>query len=128
MSARTDAEIADRLAKRRAWTCVVLAFVFFAAQAASIELTPDDPLPPLYSEGFYFWVATLVLVLVLATGLLRGPAVRAMLNDESTMDHRRRALAAGFWGALAMSTLLWATSEPVTGGEAARLIETIAVS
>ena len=128
MTPRTDTELADRLARRRAIVCLVLAVIFFFAQAASIDLTPDGPLPPLYSEAFYLWTATLLLLLVLATGLFRGPAIRSMLNDEVTIDHRRRALGVGFWAALAMAALLWGTTEPITGGEASRLIVTIAIS
>jgi hypothetical protein len=125
---RTDADVAERLTRRRAVTCLLLAVAFFLSQGASLETTPDNPLPPLYSEAFYFWVALFVLLLVLATGLFRGPGVRAMLNDESTLDHRRRALGVGFWAAIATCTLLWLTTEPLTGSEAARMVVTVSGS
>lgn len=128
MAARTEVDVADRLARRRAVTCLVLSVVFFCAQAASVDLTPDDPLPPLYSEAFYLWVAMFVLLLLLATGLFRGRAIRAMLNDEGTLDHRRSALGVGFWAAISTCTLLWLTTEPITGSEASRFVISIAVS
>jgi hypothetical protein len=126
MARATDVHIADRLAKRRALTCLLLSGVLFLSQGASIDLTPSEPFPALYSEAFYLWLATLALLLVLATGRFRAPAVRAMVNDDATVDHRRRALGVGFWAALATSAVIWCIAEAVTGAEASRLIVTVA--
>jgi hypothetical protein len=126
--ARTPTDLADRLGKRRALTCLALAVVFFMSQSASLDLTPGNPLPHLYSEAWYLWAALFFLLLVLATAVVRPRSVLGILNDEGTLDHRRRALGAGFWGAIATCGALWFITEPITGSEVARLVVTIAGS
>jgi len=56
--------------------------------------------------------------------------MRAVLNDETTIDHRRRAMALGFWGALGTAFAVYILSffEPVTVREGVRLVITFAIA
>jgi hypothetical protein len=125
---RTNANVADRAAKSRAVVCVALSVALFMSQAASLDSPGNSVLPPVRSEAFYLWAATLLLALMLAAANLHGRAVREMLNDEGASSHRLRALGVGFWSALVTSALVWSVSEPLTGAEGARLIVTVAAS
>jgi hypothetical protein len=72
----------------------------------------------------------LLVLLALGNGLLRGGAVRGILNDETTLDHRKRAMALGFWAAIATAFLVFALSfiEPISAREGSRLIVTLTIA
>ena len=72
----------------------------------------------------------LLLFIAVGAGLLQKASIRLLLNDESTREHRQRALVTGFWAGLAASISLYvlqlyASAEP---GTALRLVITVAVS
>ena len=131
MTQRTDHEIADRLTRRRARIIPVFAVLFLSGQAVYFGRLAD-PLRTVDTVRISAWLAwAMALLLLLATGggLFRGAAVRALLNDETTRDHRLRALAFGFWFAMAACVAMYVTSvfEPVTAREAIHLILTFGV-
>ena len=125
-----EVDISDRLSARRAQACIALAVVFVSAQAASFSPGGFDNSAQPHEAAWTLWAATLLLLLVLASGLLRPPGVRQMMSDETTVDHRRRAFVAGFWGCVGASLIVFLVDlgEQISGGEAARLIVTFATA
>jgi len=124
-------DLAERIAWGRARAATVMALVFIAAQAGSFH----DDLPlnrpqTLHLSAWVVWAAALLLFLLAGGGLLRGRKVRAVLNDESTQEHRRRGMVTGFWFAILAAFLVYGLSffEPVSAREAARLVITIAIA
>lgn len=126
-----NADIAERAAWGRARAATVMALVFVAAQAGSFrdELPLNQP-QTLHLSAWIVWAFGLLFFLAWGGGLLRGRKMRAVLNDETTLDHRRRAMVCGFWGALGTAFLLYAASfyEPITLREGVRLIITVTVA
>ena len=103
--ARQDVEEADRLARVRSWLFGMMAIVFVAAGLANLPLS-DDPARRIS------WGVLAVLMLANTTGFGRGGilhrhAVRRLLEDETTREHRRTAHVAGFWAAMACAMTLW---------------------
>lgn len=126
-----NANIAERAAWGRARAATVMAMVFVAAQAGSFH----DDLPlnrpqALQLSAWIVWAAALLFFLVWGGGLLRGAKMRAVLNDETTLDHRRRAMVVGFWGALGTAFLVFVASfyEPITAREGVRLVITLSIA
>ena len=124
-------DLAERIAwgRARAWT--VMAMVFVAAQAGSFR----DDLPlnrpeVLKLSAWIVWGIALLFFLVVGGGLFRGAKMRAILNDETTQDHRRRAMVAGFWGAIGTAFLVYVLSfyDPITVREGVRLVITFAIA
>lgn len=126
-----NADIAERAAWGRARAATVMAVVFVAAQAGSFrdELPLNRP-QALQLSAWIVWAFALLFFLAWGGGLLRGRKMRAVLNDETTLDHRRRAMVCGFWGALGMAFLLYVASfyEPITLREGVRLIITVTIA
>lgn len=126
-----QAQLADRIAWGRARAATVMALVFVTAQAGSFhdDLPLDRP-QSIHLAAWIVWAAALLLFLVAGGGLLRGARMRALLNDETTIDHRKRAMALGFWGAIGTATLVYFLSfyEPISAREAARLIITFGIA
>jgi predicted permease len=123
-------DIADRIAWRRARAATALAMVFVATQWSSFH----DDLPlnrpeSVHVVAWVVWAVALLMFLVWSGGLARGQSVRAQLNDETTRDHRRRAMALGFWGAMGAALFVYGLSffEPVTTREGVRLVITAGV-
>jgi hypothetical protein len=129
MTDQTD--LVDRIAWGRARAATVMAMVFVAAQGASFrdELPLNRP-QTLHLAAWIVWAAALLMFLAWGGGLLRGKRVRALLNDETTLDHRRRALALGFWGAMGTAAFVYGLSfyEPLTAREAVRLVVTFGIA
>jgi hypothetical protein len=126
-----NADIAERAAWGRARAATALAIVFVAAQAGSFhdELPLNRP-QALHLAAWIFWAAALLFFLVWGGGLFRSARLRAVLNDETTLDHRRRAMVLGFWGALGTAFLLYVASfyEPISVREGARLVITVTIA
>jgi protein-S-isoprenylcysteine O-methyltransferase Ste14 len=126
-----NADIAERAAWGRARAATVMAVVFVAAQAGSFrdELPLNRP-ETLHLSAWIVWAMALLFFLAWGGGLLRGAKMRAVLNDETTIDHRRRAMALGFWGALATAFGVYILSffDTITVREGARLVITFAIA
>jgi len=123
--------LADRMMWQRARLATVLALVFLAAQAGSF---PDEPTPDaprlIGLVAWAVWAGTLLIFLMLGGGFLRGPRMRMLLNDETTRDHRSRALAAGFWAAIIACFMIYVATfyEPLGARQGVRLVLTLAIA
>ena len=93
----SDADLADRLTRRRARMLPVLGLFFIIQQSAYWANPPAERLVDHVRMGAWA-VMALVILFVVSTGGFwrRSPAVRAMINDEQTRANRSAAMCAGF--------------------------------
>ena len=124
-------QLADRLVVKRARIAQTLGILFIALMVTTPH---DDRLldrpQALHLVAWFAWAIMLVLFLATGGGLLRSRQVRAVMNDESTRDHRLRALAAGFWTANGCALFLYILSfvgDTISVSEATRLIVTLSI-
>lgn len=123
--------LVDRLTLRRARIATPMAIVFAISQAGSF---PADNATLNRPQIFHLvawgvWATALFVFLIGGFGMFRGPDVRALLNDETTLENRRRALALGFWGAILAAIGLYALTfvEPMSARDVTRIVITIAI-
>jgi protein-S-isoprenylcysteine O-methyltransferase Ste14 len=129
--ARDNVELADRLTRRRA-RVIAVSVVLFLSWQVNYFLTPNSLGRNVDHFKIAAWLAwALVLLLLLATGggLFRRREVRALMEDDTTRDHRRTAFSTGFWAALGAAILIYILSmiEPVSGREASHVIISAAI-
>jgi hypothetical protein len=75
------------------------------------------------------WSVFLLFILLFGGGWLSGPRIRSALNDESTVAHRRSAMACGFLVTLLSAFIIYAVSfyHAMTASDALRLLITFSV-
>lgn len=120
---------AERLSKRRARVFAVLAVFFLGLQTVYLSNGALHDSTPLAHVKIGAWALNAVALLVaLATGggFLRGRDVRHLMNDETTIAHRRVAIAWGFWAMIGTGFVLYFLSqvEEVTTREALHMMIT----
>ncbi len=122
-------EKAERLGRKRSQVFFVLAMVFFAGQSVYFgapEATRDSP-----PRVGAWLILMLLMLLLLATGgfVLRGRAVRDLLNDESARANQLKAQATGFWATILTMIAVYIESmfDRVSLNEAAHIIGTVGV-
>ena len=128
----TDVETADRLSRRRAWLLPVLAILFLSGQAL-YALGPPWPsrlVDQLKVAAWLLWAASLLFLLATGGAPFRRRQVRALLDDETTRQHRARAYAVGFWIAVvtAMGIYLLTAFDGVKARESIHIIVTAAIA
>jgi protein-S-isoprenylcysteine O-methyltransferase Ste14 len=129
MSAQ-DMALAEKLTRRRARGSIILGIFFLVTMASSLGVDfPANRPQTVKLAAWIVWAAALLFLLAVGGGLLRGPSVRALMNDESTIDNRRRAMVAGFWATVLSAFALYAITfyEPISGREVIRLLLSAAV-
>jgi hypothetical protein len=123
-------DLAEKLTLRRARGSIVSGIFFLVMMSRSLGVdAPANRPDTIAIAAWIIWAAALLLLLAVGGGLLRGKKVRALMNDESTVDNRRRAMVAGFWATVLSAFVLYAVSfyEPVSGRDAIRLLLSAAV-
>lgn len=106
--APSNAELADRLVRRRARLMPVLGLFILIQQSA--YFAHGDGSRAIDQVRLGGWVAmSLVVLLVLTTGgfWFRRPELRAMIEDEGTRANRASALATGFLCAMATAIICY---------------------
>ena len=131
MAELTIAEQAERLSQKRSRMLFVLAAVFLSHQAS--YFSGHDPARPVDHIKIAAWlVLSVVLLLMLATGgaWLRSKEVRALLNDETTREHRRAGFVNGFWAACLTAIGIYALDlfEPLSGRDTVHIILTVTIA
>jgi protein-S-isoprenylcysteine O-methyltransferase Ste14 len=125
-----DMALAEKLTLRRARVSIILGIFFLFMMASSLGADFPANRPQTFKlAAWIVWAAALLLLLAAGGGLLRGKAVRSLMNDESTLDNRRRAMVAGFWATVLSAFILYAISfyEPMSAREVIRLLLSAAV-
>ena len=125
-----DMALAEKLTKRRARVSIVLGIFFLATMASSLGVDfPASRPQTVKLAAWIVWAAAWLFLLAVGGGLLRGKSVRALMNDESTIDNRRRAMVAGFWATVLSAFALYAITfyEPMSAREVIRLLLSAAV-
>lgn len=130
--AETNSQIAERLSGKRARMLFVLAAIFLSQQASYFSSRHDTASQVGHIKIAAWLVLSAVLLLMLATGgaWLRSAEVRALLNDETTREHRRTGFVNGFWAACLTAIGIYAVDlfEPISGRDTVHIILTIAIA
>ncbi len=125
-----DIALAEKLTKRRARGSIVLGIFFLATMATSLGVDfPANRPQTLKLAAWIVWAAALVFLLAVGGGLFRGKSVCALMNDETTIDNRKRGMVAGFWATVLSAFALYAITfyDPISGREVIRLLLSAAV-
>ena len=116
----------DQLARRRAAMAHTFALAFLAVQASAVTHRQGTDR---FDIGFALWSALLLIILLFGGGWLSGPKIRSALNDESTIAHRRSAMACGFLVMLLSAFIIYAVSfyHAMAASDSLRLLITFSV-
>jgi len=121
----------ERVAKRRVWGARWMAGLLLTTAMHDIGAIHGYANGSLSFVSEMIWISMTLLFVLLAGGaFVRTAAMRAALYDESTIEHGRRALAFGFWGALVACGVCWGLNRyvPIGGPEVARAVITYSVA
>jgi cation transport ATPase len=122
----SDIETAERLGRRRARVVPVFALVFMSGQAMYLgnAAEPLRAVDTVRIVAWLIWALALLLLLATGGGLFRSRAVRQLMEDETTKEHRRRGIAMGFWATMLSGVVLYllAVFEDVTAREAIHIM------
>ena len=131
MSPQNVVDLADRLSRKRAIGTAVATTVFLAIQVVARPVFRDDgyPLSALRANMWALNAACLLLLLLPIGGYVFGARVRALVNDDVSRLHARRAAAVGFWVAMLVALALYVlpASQGFSAREATYLVVTPAV-
>lgn len=131
MDQRSDVEIAERRTNRRARVLVVSALLFICMQATYFGRFGDNRLvDQVKVSAWLVWSIVLLFVLATGGGFAQTKAVRALMNDETTLAHRADAFRWGFWAAMIGAIGLYGVTmiDPeTTAREAVHLILTFGI-
>lgn len=101
----------EYMQRRRTRMARAQAVLFLIWQTNFVFLPVNLDAPRLVDQvrlgAYLFWAGVLMLFLATGGGYFKSREVRALLNDESTVEHRRRALSAGFWAAMAAAVVCY---------------------
>ena len=122
--------LAEKLLRRRARLSIAMGLLFVMWQPSG--LASGHPMRAVDRVHVAAWVAwgLVLLVVLLAGGDRRRPAgVRRAMNDEGTRDHRRQAMASGFWATVAAALGLYVFNliSPIPTGDALRWVVTAGI-
>lgn len=80
------------------------------------------------AAAFLVWIVSLIAML--SSGVTRNQVVRAAMNDELAVAHRRSALMFGYWVLIALLAALytWSFFSPIAVREVAPLLLAVAVA
>ena len=82
---------------------------FVLSFVTSIGAQPSRP-ETFKIAAWLVWAAALLFFLAEGGGLLRGKAVRALMNDDVTAENRRSAMVSGFWATMLAAFPLYGLS------------------
>jgi len=124
----------ERLQKRRTRLAFVQAIFFLVWQSTYFALQPEDFEPDravnrVKIAAYMVWVVMLLAFLATGGGFALSRRTRDILNDESTIAHRRQALTLGFWVAMATCLCLYGINLffPLTSGQTLHTILSLSI-
>jgi hypothetical protein len=110
MTASNTVEKAERASRARA-IVMALGGAVLLLLAAGVAADPDAFVGDRARAAVWGVLVLLwLLVLVSGGGLMLNTRLRTMMNDEVSLDNRRRAVALGFWAAMAAALALGGAS------------------
>ncbi|HZF95315.1 MAG TPA: hypothetical protein VEZ20_10650 [Allosphingosinicella sp.] len=131
MAQISDVEMADRLSRRRSRMIPVLALLFISGQVLYFgNMTePMRTVDTVRISAWLVWALALLLLLATGGGFFRKKSVRALMEDDVTVQNRSRAVAFGFWTAMLAAVTLYpfAMAQNVTAREAVHIIVTFGI-
>jgi hypothetical protein len=132
MTSAAEVERAERIGRTRARLFALQAVVFIAWQALFFLGRDEGSVETaglVKVSAWLIWAVLLLALIATGGGLLRGAAVRRLLNDELTRAHRARSHAAGFWAGATASVVLYLLAQigAVNGREAIHIILSAAI-
>lgn len=130
MADATLSEQAERLSQRRARMLPVLAVFYLAQQVSFFGSPPGQRMVDHFRIGAWAMMSAVLLAALVTGGFWRRtPALRAVLNDESSRAHRSDALGVGFVVAMVAGIVLYVlnTAAPVTTPEAIHVIVSLGI-
>lgn len=115
---------AERMANRRSVAAIVMGTLLIVTQGMRMDAGGAGPI------GWALTALVTAIFLLWASGLLRGTAVRGILNDESSDVNRRRSLMIGFWNMMATAIVCYILSYVKDYGprDAIQIIMTVGMS
>jgi protein-S-isoprenylcysteine O-methyltransferase Ste14 len=125
-----DINLAEKLTLRRAKGAILLGMLFLFSMFGSLGVdVPASRPETIKLASWVVWAAALLFLLATGGGLLRSKSVRSLMNDDSTVENRQRAMVTGFWATVLSAFALYGLSlfEPISGREAIRLLLSAAV-
>lgn len=125
-----DIDHVEKLSLRRAWIAIALGVVFVLSQLASLGDPSLGAARVAHLGAWIAWAVVLGAFVAWGAGLLGGRHLTRLLNDESTIEHRRKASEAGLRGALAAAFIVYAATfyETIAARDACRLVVTATVA
>jgi hypothetical protein len=129
--ATLDFSAADNAILRRVRVARALGVGLLSTLSLTVANAGDTRLVGVVQGVAWFaWAALVVAFLATGGGWLQSAAVRALMNDETTMRHRQRALVTGFWVFLMCSVMAYAATlyQPFPASLALRIVATAAIS
>lgn len=101
-ASETTPDRVDRLQRRRTRITFVQFALFAAWQGNFLALhaPPERTVEGVKLSAYVVWCVVLMLFMATGGAWLQPREVRRILNDESTLEHRRRSTSLGFWVAL----------------------------
>ena len=110
--ARPSGELIERLQRRRLQLTMFQGAVFLMWQTSFFRITPKEldfvHSPDRVTVASYVIFAVLLLLFIARSGgMTWSREIREILNDETTRDHRRRAVEAGYWAAMVVAVGLF---------------------
>src|SRR5690348_14822094 len=121
MQANANAELAERLNRRRARMLPILALFVLIQQAAYFTSADGQrPVDMVRNTGWMMLVAVILAGLLTGGFWLRSREVRALMNDEVTRANRDNAVTWGFAAAILAGIGLYAIEAFAPDGTTAR--------
>jgi len=132
-----SSDIAAQVYRLQRWRLILLSL---SAAAFLIWISIDlwSPMVPggkrageiVCAGAFLVWIGALAGMLSNRGGLLRHQIVRAVLNDELTLAHRRTALLAGYWLLLVALAIVyaWSSFQPLATRNVVAVLLGVAVA
>lgn len=127
-----DIERAERKSRQRAIIFYLLTGVLIVNAVIGFLPLPADPDPasPRIVLGFWLVMVMLVVLNLLPTSRWRSGRIAALLDDESTREHRRDGFTAGFWAAIICAGMLaiLTSFHPLPATDVAKIVITAALA
>jgi hypothetical protein len=110
-------QIAERMSRRRGRILFLQGALFLVWQGSfyawGAETGGDRLVDQVKVSAWAVWVLALLVMMATGGGWLRGREVRRLMNDEVSVDNRRRGQQAGFFAAALGGLAVYAVNQYV---------------